>query len=135
MKNGINEQNLKPQANKLTVEELSRGGKASVKSRRTKRTFRELTEEVLSAKNKSEELKAIARAFGINDPDNKVLTILGMVKATIGGNANAFDRLLELSEEKIHKTNGDKDKQAKQENEEKQNSFLKAIEKAVKSKK
>lgn len=43
-----NEQNLKPQAHKLTVEEQSRGGIASGKARREKKQLRELLEMYLS---------------------------------------------------------------------------------------
>ena len=118
-----NEKNLIPQAHKLTVEEQSKGGKASVESRREKKTYRELTEAVLSAKTNDEDLKAFASMFGIEDPDNKLLTVLGMVKAAIGGNANAFDRLLELSGENTETTSSE---------EKKQENLLKAIKKAVK---
>lgn len=43
-----NEQNLIPQAHKLTVEEASKGGKASGESRKRKKLMREAFEELLS---------------------------------------------------------------------------------------
>lgn len=43
-----NEQNLIPQAHKLTVEEASKGGKASGEARRKKREIREMLEEYLA---------------------------------------------------------------------------------------
>lgn len=101
-----------------------KGGIASGISRREKKTFRELTELVLSAKTNNEELKEFAAMFGIGEPDNKLLVVLGMVKAAIGGNHNAFDRLYELSGEKTETMSSE---------EEKQENLLKAIEKAVKS--
>ena len=42
-----NEQNLIPQAHELTVEEASKGGKASVESRRQKKMLRECLEMLL----------------------------------------------------------------------------------------
>ena len=42
-----NEQNLIPQAHKLTVEEASKGGKASGKARREKRLLRDALQELL----------------------------------------------------------------------------------------
>lgn len=43
-----NDSNLIPQAHELTVEEASRGGKASGKARREKKQLRECLEELLS---------------------------------------------------------------------------------------
>lgn len=43
-----NEQNLIPQAHKITVEEASRGGRKSGESRRRKKLMREAFEELLS---------------------------------------------------------------------------------------
>ena len=43
-----NEQNLIPQAHKLTVEEQSKGGKASGKARRRRKLMREALDELLS---------------------------------------------------------------------------------------
>lgn len=44
----MNEQNLIPQAHVLTVEDQSKGGKASVAARRRRKTMREAAEELLS---------------------------------------------------------------------------------------
>ena len=76
-----------------------KGGKASGESRRKKKTYRELTQAMLSAKVDNEEMKAIALQFGIKDLDVKTLTLLGMIRAAAGGSHNAFDRLVELSGE------------------------------------
>ena len=48
-----NEQNLIPQAHKLTVEEASKGGKASGAARRKKRLMREAFEELLEREYES----------------------------------------------------------------------------------
>lgn len=102
-----NEKNLKPQAHKLTVEEQSRGGQKSGEVRREKKAFRELTEEILSQENKDKPLLEIAKAFGIENPNNKMLVVLGLTRAAIYGNHNAFDRLYELTGEKTDNANED----------------------------
>lgn len=45
-----NEQNLIPQAHKLTVEELSKGGKRSAEVKKEKKMLKELLEEALETK-------------------------------------------------------------------------------------
>lgn len=47
-----NKQNLKPQAHKLTVEELSKGGKNSAESRRRRKTFAEAFDAWLESNHK-----------------------------------------------------------------------------------
>lgn len=95
-----NEKNLKPVRTKSEARERGKkGGKASGESRRKKKTYRELTQAMLSAKVDNEEMKAIALQFGIKDLDVKTLTLLGMIRAAAGGSHNAFDRLVELSGE------------------------------------
>ncbi len=106
----MNAKNLIPN-NKRSPSEVRengrKGGKKSGEVRREKKLFRELAKEVLSYKNTNEEIVAIAQSFGIQDPDNKTLVILGLTRAAICGNHNAFDRLLELSGEKEQDTNKD----------------------------
>lgn len=64
-----NEQNLVPQAHKLTVEEQSKGGKASGASRRRRKTLAELGDMIGGLSVKSEKNKAILKAAGIEDED------------------------------------------------------------------
>ena len=64
-----NEQNLVPQAHKLTVEEQSKGGKASGEARRRKKSLKELGDMIGSLSVKSEKNKAIMREAGIEDED------------------------------------------------------------------
>lgn len=120
-----NKDNLIPQAHTLTVEEQSKGGKASVIARREKKTFQKLAEAALSATVQDEDLKEFARKYGADEKelDVKMLTVLGMVASAVKGNHNAFDRLLELS--------GDNN-EASDDETKKQENLLKAIKKAVK---
>ena len=89
------------------VENGRKGGVSSGKSKREKKAFRELAAEVLSLENKNEEIVAIAQSFGIEKPDNKTLVVLGLTRAAICGNHNAFDRLMELVGEKEEVANND----------------------------
>ena len=103
-----NEKNLKPIRTKSEAREKgSKGGKKSGEVRREKKAFRELAEEVLSYENKNKELTAIAKSFGIDNPDNKTLVVLGLTRAAIYGNHNAFDRLHELTGEKSQSYDAD----------------------------
>ena len=77
-----------------------KGGQASGRKRREQKTYKELAKTMLSAKIDDKEMKAIAEKFGIKNPDVKTMTLLGMIRASIGGSHNAFDRLIELSGEK-----------------------------------
>lgn len=105
-----NEENLKP-FNKLTENEqrkiAKKGGKASVKKRREKKTYAEMAKAMLSAKIVDEDLLAELKAFGIEDTDVKAYTLLGMIKASGNGSHNAFDRLMELIGEKEQNENKD----------------------------
>ena len=103
-----NEKNLKPVRTKSEARERGKnGGIASGKKRREQKTYREIAKIVLSSKVENEEAKAIAKQFGIDEPDAKTLTLLGMVRAAAGGSHNAFDRLMELTGEKEQNNNAD----------------------------
>ena len=87
-----NEQNLKPQAHKLTVEEQSRGGKKSAKSRQERKTFREgllllLNEPILKDGKPSGKITQDA-------------IIAGLVKRAISGDTRAFEMIRDTIGEK-----------------------------------
>lgn len=104
-----NEKNLKPI--KLSHEEAvkngKKGGKASGKKRQEQKAYREIAKAVMSAKIENDELLAIASMYGIENPDVKTMTLLGMVRAAAKGSHNAFDRLMELTGEKEQNQNAD----------------------------
>lgn len=105
-----NENNLIPQ-NKRTKSEqreiAKKGGKASGKKRKEQKAYREIAKAVLSTKVEDDELLALAAQFGVENPDVKTMTLLGMVRAAAKGSHNAFDRLVELTGEKETDSNAD----------------------------
>lgn len=113
-----NEKNL---THKLTASEQRKGGQNSGKARRDKKTFKELAKTILEMQPSDKQLKQRAKSFGVDDPNNKELAVIGLMLSAINGNHNAFDRLLELSGEKEVIT----DEQIKQAD------LLSAIQKAV----
>ena len=64
-----NEQNLRPGEYKLTREEQKRGGIASGKARRQRKTLREIGDMIGGLDIKSEKNRAIMRNAGITDED------------------------------------------------------------------
>ena len=95
-----NKDNLIPQAHTLTVEEASKGGVNSGKTRREQKTYREMAKAMLSAQITDKKMLEEMAKYGIGETDLKAYTLLGMIKASAGGSHNAFDRLLELAGEK-----------------------------------
>lgn len=78
-----NAQNLIPQAHVLTVEESSRGGKASGKARRERATMKQVLEDMLK------------------ETDNTGLTYqqlatLGLIKGATKGNAQNYKAIIEM---------------------------------------
>ena len=80
-----NEQNLKPQAHKLTVEEQSNGGKASGKARRKRKEFKEALKTALTVvmdNNKTVQeigIEALMDKFMKGDPK-----VFELIRDTIG---------------------------------------------------
>ena len=64
-----NEQNLRPGEYKLTLEEQKKGGIASGKARRKRKTLREIGDMIGGLDIKSEKNRAIMRNAGITDED------------------------------------------------------------------
>lgn len=64
-----NEQNLIPQAHKLTVEEQSKGGKISGEKKRQRKTLAQIGDMIGALNIKSEKNRAILRDAGITDED------------------------------------------------------------------
>lgn len=93
-----NEQNLIPQAHKLTVEEASKGGIASGKARRQKRTLAQIGDMIGSLDIKSEKNKAIMREAGITDEDmiNDVGMMFRLNLKAQSGDTKAIELLSKL---------------------------------------
>lgn len=64
-----NPENLIPQAHKLTVEEQSKGGKASGEARRQRKTLKEIGDMIGGLAVSSEKNRKIMRDAGISDED------------------------------------------------------------------
>lgn len=96
-----NKQNLIPQAHKLTVEEQSKGGKKSVEVKKERKKFRETMELLLSLNIKDEKTKNTLKAFGINEKEmnNQTLLMVGLFKAAMNGNVNAYKEIQTMMEQ------------------------------------
>ena len=79
-----NEQNLRPQAHKLTLEEQIAGGKASGEARRQKATMLHTLEMLLDETNNK------------SGKTYRELSTLGLIKGAINGNAQNYRLMLEL---------------------------------------
>ena len=106
-----NEKNLKPftsnQSHEEAVKNGQKGGRESAKKRKTQKAYKALLQEIFCTEVQDEKMRAFAEIYGVNNPDVKTLTILGMVSASISGNHKAFETLLELSGEKQKDSNAD----------------------------
>lgn len=93
-----NEQNLIPQAHKLTVEEASKGGIASGIARRQKKTLKEIGDMIGGLDIKSEKNRAILRDAGINDDDmiNDVGMMFRLNLKAQNGDTKAIELLSKL---------------------------------------
>lgn len=88
-----NEQNLIPQAHKLTVEEASKGGRKSAKTRKERKTFREGLLLLLN-----EPLKD--KSGQTTDKTTQDAIIAGLVKRAINGDTRAFEMIRDTIGEK-----------------------------------
>lgn len=87
-----NEQNLIPQAHKLTVEEASRGGKASGKARHERKLFREAILDVLAEPLKDKEGNAHPSGMNVQE---------AMIRGVIGRAIKGDPRALEIIRDTI----------------------------------
>ena len=97
-----NEQNLKPQAHVLSVEEASKGGKKSGESRRKKRSMRESFETLFAMQTSDKYIKAF-RKQGIEVPDdltNEQALTLSMTAKAIAGDARMASLVMDIMGEK-----------------------------------
>ena len=87
----MNEQNLIPGAHKLTVEEQSRGGNSSARSRRRKRDMKAKMKMLLSLPCSDTEEWNEASAMGVDmsEIDNETVMLIGLLKQAKIGNVQA----------------------------------------------
>lgn len=101
--------NLIPQAHKLTVEEASRGGKASVEARREKKTIKNILTDLMSANiEEMPQFAEIANKLGITgDKSIKDLFVIVCVFNNLEkGNIYDLEKLAELLNEESGNNGG-----------------------------
>lgn len=88
-----NEQNLIPQQHTLTVEEQSKGGKESVKSKKEKKYIKNLFEKLLSLELKDNTLKEQIKSLGVPEDELTIEMALcaTIIKRALHGNLKAFE--------------------------------------------
>ena len=97
----MNEKNLIP-LNKRTKSEqreiASSGGKASVQSRRKKKTLKDCMKQLLSLPVDNEEIREYLAVMGFDeeDADNRMMMTIGLFRAAAAGNVPAFRETREL---------------------------------------
>lgn len=94
----MNDENLKPGAHQLTVEEQSRGGKASGKARHKKKQLKESMKLLLSLPVTDNDGYNELAMMGvpIEDMDNMMLMTLGLFRAAAAGNVQAYREARDL---------------------------------------
>ena len=96
-----NNENLIPQAHTLTVEEQTKGGVESGKSRREQKTLRKCLEVLLAAKTQDKKTLKVLEAAGVpvDEATMKYSVTFGLVKAAISGDVKAFREIERMIEE------------------------------------
>lgn len=89
-----NEQNLIPQAHVLTVEEASKGGKASGETRRKQRTLKEIGDMIGKLPMKSHKKIELLKSAGLTDED--MIRDVGMMFRLAVNAENGDPRSIEL---------------------------------------
>lgn len=106
-----NEQNLIPQAHKLTVEDQSKGGKASVSRRREMKTIREILTDYLGQNvNNNQALEKLAKAAGIKGEQSvkELVTAVCILNTLKKGDVDKLEKICTLLGENVseNKNNG-----------------------------
>lgn len=94
----MNEKNLIPQAHKLTVEEQSKGGKASAESRKRRKNLKQKMQLLLSLPANDADATEL-ELLGISDADdmdNEMVVAKAMFLAAANGDVKAFDRIQDI---------------------------------------
>lgn len=88
-----NKKNLIPQQHKLTVDEQSKGGKKSVKSKKEKKYIKNLFEQLLSLELRDDTLKEKIRALGVPEDEITIQMALcvSITNRALQGNLKAFE--------------------------------------------
>ena len=97
-----NKENLKHLSSKEARKNGSKGGRASVQSRRNKKTMREALEMLMFDVEVDEAAKDKLRGAGINEKDfnNQMLITLGLMKKAREGDVQAYNAICAMIGEK-----------------------------------
>lgn len=98
-----NEQNLIPQAHKLSVEEQSKGGKASGKARREKADFIKTAKALLNLELDDTNKKLVQTKFkGLEDNETtyRTLVLIKQLEKALKGDINSAKLLIDVTGEK-----------------------------------
>ena len=103
--------NLIPGAHPLSIEEASKGGKASGETRRAKKTLRELADDLLSFVVKDERLTGKYKKLGINGDGKgkytfKEAILIGQIVQAAKGDTKAYNAIRDTLEPKDDATVG-----------------------------
>lgn len=96
----MNDANLIPAAHKLTVEEQSRGGKASGKSRQKKKSMRQAAEMLLQLPSNQEEDSQVLSEIGLatdEEATNMLVVIAAIIKEAKAGDVKATRLLMDIT--------------------------------------
>ena len=105
-----NEQNLIPQAHTLTVEEASKGGQNSGKSRREKKTIQKILADLLDGQIKDNpQFAKLASKMGVESDKSikDIFTMVCLLNSVKSGNLGDLERLSKLLGEDKQNENAD----------------------------
>ena len=105
-----NEKNLIPQAHILTVEEASKGGQNSGKSRREKKTIQKILADLLDSEIKdSPQFAKLASKMGVESDKSvkDIFTMVCLLNSVKNGNLGDLERLSKLLGEDKQNENAD----------------------------
>ena len=105
-----NEKNLIPQAHVLTVEEASKGGRNSGKSRREKKTIQKILSDLLDSEIKDNpQFAKLASKIGVESDKSvkDIFTMVCLLNSVKNGNLGDLERLSKLLGEDKQNENAD----------------------------
>ena len=105
-----NEKNLIPQAHTLTVEEASKGGQNSGKSRREKKTIQKILSDLLDSEIKdSPQFAKLASKMGVESDKSikDIFTLVCLLNSVKSGNLGDLERLSKMLGEDKQNENAD----------------------------
>lgn len=98
--------NLIPQAHKISVEEASKGGKRSAEVRRQKKTMSELATMMINAQLNGKAKEKVRDQFGLSEDDDITIAsamMAGQINSAIHGDSRAFGAITTLAKEEEEK--------------------------------